>query len=229
MLFCCSICFTLVAHILLFLKSLWTETAELLFTLLLLCSWTAPLLQLLLQYLLCSCAGITLRPLGLSPFSSPFFPLLLLLDSFSASPFAHFFFLNLVFCFLIYAALLQSLLFQIIQLLFWWRIFKFLCNRQVELMMREQNGNYHVILVLFRCLVIKDVIVMFMVNIFLFFLLIFFNCKLISIFYTLYFSNCSMAVLFIMNLTHFCVFPDTDVKCLLKLIMRAWFTSVVAV
>lgn len=228
MLFCCSICFTLFAHILLFLKSVWTEIAELLFTLLLLCSWTAPLLQLLLQYLLCSCAGITLRPLGLSPFSSPFFALAAFIGQFLSFSFCTFFFKFSLLFFLIYAALLQSLLFQIIQLLSWWRIFKFLCNRQVELMMREQNGNYHVILVLFRSFVIA-VIVMFMVNIFFCFFIDFFYCKFISIFYTLYFSNCSMAVLFIMNLTHFCIVPDADVKCLLKLIMWAWFTSFVAV
>ena len=73
------------------------EIAELLYTLLLLCSWTVPLLQLRLQYLLCSCAGITLRPLGLSPLSQLFSPLLLLLDTFSASLLLIFFFLSVLF------------------------------------------------------------------------------------------------------------------------------------
>lgn len=68
-------------------------------------------------------------------------------------------------------------------------------------MMREQNGNYHVIPVLFRCFVIKAIyyviyvilFMLFMVKILLFsFINRFFECKFIAVLYTLYFSKCSM-------------------------------------
>lgn len=120
-----------------------TEIAKL-STLLLLCSCTAPLLQLLLQYLLCSCAGITLHPLACLLFLSFFAPCCFYWTVYQLLFLLLFFPLTLLF-----SALLQRLFWLYNPVIVLALHFKFLCNRRGEFMMREQNGNYHVILVLF--------------------------------------------------------------------------------
>lgn len=140
LLFCCTICFILFVHTqLLFFILLDPEIAKL-STLLLLCSCTAPLLQLLLQYLLCSCAGITLHPLACLLFLSFFAPCCFYWTVYQLL----FFPLTLLF-----SALLQRLFWLYNPVIVLALHFKFLCNRRGEFMMREQNGNYHEILVLF--------------------------------------------------------------------------------
>lgn len=105
-----------------------TEIAKL-STLLLLCSCTAPLLQLLLQYLLCSCAGITLHPLACLLFLSFFAPCCFYWTVYQLLFFC-FFFSPSLFCFQHYfSAFFDST----IQLLYWLCILSFFAIDGVNL------------------------------------------------------------------------------------------------
>lgn len=78
------------------------------------------------------CWYYTAPPWPVSSFSA-IFPLAAFIGQFLSFSFCFFFFFPVVFCFLIYAALLQSLLTRTIQLLSWWRILSFFAIGGVNL------------------------------------------------------------------------------------------------